>query len=670
VARLRAIPGWAVVAALVAVSTLLRWWAASRVPTPWIVPDEVIYAKLGQSLYADGSFELLGEPTRFYSLLFPALIGLPLSLDDLALGYDLLKPLQALVMSLAAVPVYLWGRSLVSKWWALAAAALTLTIPGLAYSGLVMTEVLFYPVSALAVWAIASALARPTLARQALALASILIASATRLQGAVLGAVLVTALVLVAIFERDARRILRFWPALAGLALAAAGWVAWRLSGGGPASELFGAYRAAGEVGYTVSDTVLYTRWHLADVLLITGVIPACAVAVLVVEALAGRERSQEARAYLAVTTALVGWLVVQVGLFASRHVGRLAERDLLAVCPVLFLGLALWLDRGAPRPRLTTIVVAAAALGLVLWLPVGELVSHEAIPDAFTLIPLQRLQAARPDVDLQVVVDLVAALGVVAFVGCPRRFRWALPVAVGLVLSAVSVSASRVVASEATMVGRNTLGDTRRWIDEKARGPVTFLYSGEVVFSSVWENLFWNRRIARVYRLPGARVPGLTDKQQPAVGPTVRGDVLLADESRAKATSAVATSLLGLKGRQAAFAPGPALVLWRLDRPFRLGTWLRLENPGGGLFGRARFLIYACRGGLLEMRLTSPVEQKVVLRSDGRTAETVTLAPGVSVQASIRANPRPPPGRRTCTLEVDPASPIAIDQTGFDRDR
>jgi hypothetical protein len=42
-------------------------------------------------------------------------------------------------MSLAAVPVYLWGRTLVSRRAAFAAAALTVATPVLAYSGLVMT---------------------------------------------------------------------------------------------------------------------------------------------------------------------------------------------------------------------------------------------------------------------------------------------------------------------------------------------------------------------------------------------------------------------------------------------------------------------------------------------------------------------------------------------------
>src|ERR1051326_6348238 len=104
--RLRAVPAWAVVATLVLVSALLRFWAGTRIPTPWITPDEETYALLGRSLYASGSFELLGQKEHFYSLISPALAGAPLRLGDLGAGYTLLKGVQALVMSLAAVPVY------------------------------------------------------------------------------------------------------------------------------------------------------------------------------------------------------------------------------------------------------------------------------------------------------------------------------------------------------------------------------------------------------------------------------------------------------------------------------------------------------------------------------------------------------------------------------------
>src|SRR5439155_10088003 len=123
-------------------------------------------------------FDILGEHSRFYSLMTPALAGLPLQLGDLARGYDLLKLLQALVMSLAAVPVYLWARPLAGRGWALAAAALVLALPALAYSGLLMTEVEFLPVAGLAAWAVSRALARPTPAAQALALGAVLLAAA------------------------------------------------------------------------------------------------------------------------------------------------------------------------------------------------------------------------------------------------------------------------------------------------------------------------------------------------------------------------------------------------------------------------------------------------------------------------------------------------------------
>ncbi len=131
----------AALTALVVASTGLRALAAADVRGPWIAPDEMVYALLGLGLWQHGSLAILGGPTPFYTFLVPAFVGLPLSVGGLGFGYGLLKVLQALVMSLAAVPVYLWGRSLVPRGWALTAAALTLAAPGLAYSGLVMTRV-------------------------------------------------------------------------------------------------------------------------------------------------------------------------------------------------------------------------------------------------------------------------------------------------------------------------------------------------------------------------------------------------------------------------------------------------------------------------------------------------------------------------------------------------
>ena len=131
-------------------------------PTPWIAPDEMIYGLLGQSLYRTGTWRSSAARRRITARSSRSWPVVRSALGDLAAGYSVLKVVQALVISLAAVPVYFWARSLVPRRWALVAAALTLALPGLAYSGLVMSEVEFYPVLVLAAWAMAATLASPT----------------------------------------------------------------------------------------------------------------------------------------------------------------------------------------------------------------------------------------------------------------------------------------------------------------------------------------------------------------------------------------------------------------------------------------------------------------------------------------------------------------------------
>ena len=85
----------------------------------------------------------------------------------LATGYASLKLLQALAMSLVAVPVFFYGRRLMRPGYALLAAALALASPLTLYSGLIMTEVLIYPIGAFALLAIARAVETATLRHQA-----------------------------------------------------------------------------------------------------------------------------------------------------------------------------------------------------------------------------------------------------------------------------------------------------------------------------------------------------------------------------------------------------------------------------------------------------------------------------------------------------------------------
>src|SRR5581483_7016542 len=200
---------------------------------------------LGQGLWHDGQLTILGAPTGLLSVVWPALVGGPLSLGNFIVGYRVLLSVEPLLMSLAAIPAYLWARSLGGRRWAVAAAALTLAIPSLGYSSFVMTEVAFYPLGALAAWAMAAAIEAPTLRRQGVVVATIAVATATRLQGVVLVPVFLTSVALDAVLARNLHRVLRLAAAVAALTTLSLGWVGWRLLSGGGWSASLGGYRAA-----------------------------------------------------------------------------------------------------------------------------------------------------------------------------------------------------------------------------------------------------------------------------------------------------------------------------------------------------------------------------------------------------------------------------------------
>jgi hypothetical protein len=651
--RLLASPA-VVLALLVAGSAALRFWAATAVPTPWIAPDELIYAELGRSLYAHGTLALLGHRTSFFSLVYPALAGLPLSFSDVGLGYTVLKAVQAVVMSLAAVPVYLWGRRLVRPSLALLAAVLTLVLPGLVYSGLILTEVAFYPLLVLAVWAMAEALVRPTLARQALFVGAVLVAMATRLQAIALVPAFATALAF------QPRRALRLWPTIAAFVAAAAAWSAWQLRNGGPATKLLGAYQAAGEVHYTVRDAARFVLYHLGDVVLFTGLVPVCALALLALLP----PRSDEERAFVGAAVGTTLWLTVEVGIFASRHVGHLAERNLFALAPLLFLALAVWLERGAPRPPVRTAIVALAAVGAVLALPVASFVTAATIPDAPTLIPLYRLHVHAPSLSLEVVLDVAAAIAAAAFALVPRRLAWVLPAALVAALAAASLSASRVVAAQAKLVQPGTVGAHPRWIDAAARGPVTYLYTGDVYWNSVWESLFWNRRLRTVYDLLSAAVPG--GLPQDSLGPLEDGTLVDKFGHRPPVTYVVGSDSLEFRGTRVADA-GNGISLWRVHPPFRLAQWVQNVRFDGTVERHAKVFVYACRGGRLEVRLrAADAPTRVELLRHERRYLRRDLAAGETLAASIPAEPTQPGGRGLCSFDVFTDATVRVDELRF----
>jgi hypothetical protein len=664
--RARNLPSWSILAGLIAVSTVARAWAGLRVPTPWIAPDEMIYGLLGRGLWHAGHLAILGGPTPFYSAVVPLVVGLPLSLGNLERGYAILKVLQALVMSLAAVPVYLWGRSLMAKRWALTAAALTLTLPGLAYSGLVMSEVAFYPIVVLAAWAAARTLESPTRDRQAVLVLVSVLAVATRLQAVVLVPIFATALALEAVIARRRVRLGPFVPTFAAAGVVGALWIGWRLSAHG---SLLGGY---GDVAgrYGLGRAAHFVGYHAVDVGLLAGIFPLCALLVLLWRGLRQGETNARVRAYLAVSTAGVLWFVIEVGVFASREVGLLAERDLIALAPLLFIAFALWLDRGLPGGYWLRGLVALGVAGGVVALPLGTLVTPDALPSAFSLIPLEHLRRLTSLHTTELVLALAVAAAAALFAFLPRRLGALLPVILLLALSAGSVSASREVAAQARAQKLRLLGPVRRWIDDHADGPVAYIYDGQVWWNAPWENVFWNRRVQWVYDLPGNRVPGPLPQESLDVSPT--GELRPLGASSA-ARFVVAPVNYTFAGEEVATAAQfgtdrQGLGLWKIVPPLRLSTITTGLLPNGDVDRIAVLNVYGCRSGVFDLVMLVKQPQSVRVALDGRPARQVSFSSPTTWHVRLTISPSALGSSRICRLSVLPSGLLGTTRFAFNR--
>ena len=144
--RLRGVPAWAWLVTIVLASFALRAWLAREMLGPFIMVDELIYSELGRSIASGDGFRVRDVPAGGFSLVYPILISPAYALfDSLPDAYGAVKTLNALYMSLAAVPAYLLARRVLAPPLSLFAAVLAVALPSLVYTGTVMTENAFYP---------------------------------------------------------------------------------------------------------------------------------------------------------------------------------------------------------------------------------------------------------------------------------------------------------------------------------------------------------------------------------------------------------------------------------------------------------------------------------------------------------------------------------------------
>ncbi len=646
---------------LIVVSAFARFAAARTFTVPWIAPDEMLYALIGRSLWLHGTLTVRNAPTPYYSLLYPALIGAPMLLKDTRRSIEVIQAMQAVVMSLTAVPVFLWARRLVAPRLALAAATLTVLVPTLAYSGLMMSEALFYPVAVVSLVAMARTLDEPTALRQGEFLLAVTVVSAVRLQALVLLPTFLLAALLHAWFARSTRTLRRLAPFVgAGLVVVVVA-IAWRLTFGPGISwqDLLGAYGTLGATASSVSAGHIATSvlWHAADVAVLTLGLPVLATVVLVHGALRGREFDPAVQSFLAATSAYVVLLVCEVGAFAAAHLGHVSERYLATAAPPLFIAYALWLERGGPRPRVLLIGAGGAIVALLAFIPIRTLASPLAPYDGFSTVALARLLQHGHAPAARIGLLATAILASVLFVLLPRRLLPAGLATLGAGLVALSVLATQEIRHASRTEQRAAIGDgDPRWVDATGERNVTLLDTGDRPAPTVARTFFWNRSIVDGLRLRG--VPASFPPGSQAV--TIAGDGSLLDRrgARLDRQGIVAPSTLTFDGTPltqlaAGTSKNYGLTLWRVDGPLRVETALTSGFlPNGDFINKARIVVYGCRPGRLEITLLGKSGAPIYSYVNGANRRTFALPSQSAVTERIPA-PFYVDGTKPCTYDL-----------------
>ena len=653
--RRRLPPAVVAIAGLVVVSTAARFWAAQAFTTPWIAPDEMVYGLIGESLWSQGTLELRGLPSPYYSLLTPALVGAPLAALDLADGIQGARLLQALAVSLVAVPTYRWARRLASAGWALAAAALTLTAPALHYAGFLMTEPLTLTVVTAALLALARAVEEPTTWRYGSFAGWATAAAAVRLQALVLLPAFLLAVALDALAAREKAR-LRPLPqlgAVAGLVAIAIGVLVVVRHGEISAESVLGAYTPLGESTGVDGERLLEVVWHALDVAILGLALPVLAIGALAHRVFTRRDDDPALRAFVVVALAYIGLLVVQVGLFSAEYVGHVAERYLVTALPLLAIGLCVWIARGSPRglpvvlPLWILLVVGAALV------PLRELAAPDTLVNTLTPSSLAALSSGEARAAL-VGIAIIAGTIVVAI---PRSVAWlaAALVAVGLVLA--SVDSGRRIADESAHEDRVAAGTAApEWLDTAGVRGATLLVTGDRLWTSTARTVFWNRAIAEVLRLRAA--PSVFPPITPLVELGEDGLLRTADGTTLRREVVVAPSTVVLAGETVAERPAgdseqPGLTAWRPDGPVRVIRRVDGLLPNGDFTGTVRITVFSCVPGTLDVTVLGKSGDPIRAYVDGFEVDRLETPPEESATHSIPAPPYAD-GSRPCIFALE----------------
>src|SRR3954454_14679386 len=305
---------------------LIYGWESWRLFAPWLNSDEFQRAQFSRAVASTGREGARAVPHAFESL-SAYLVAPAWWIHDTSRAYGAAKAIGVATMTAVVFPIYLLARTLVSRRWALFAAAGAAMIPALAYSSMLLVEPLAYPWAALCFYLLARAFATRRPAWMVAAVAACLVAPLIRSQLDVLIAGAIAAVALFWFIGEGGGRLRRNWSrwdwaGFGALAVCVAVVV------NAAASHRSGVWAAVtqNELGRMFKDAA----WAAGSLTIGLGVLPTIA-ALTVLPGCRRAEWSRERRAYTALTLAMlaafVGYVAGKSAYVSTLGLNELSER-------------------------------------------------------------------------------------------------------------------------------------------------------------------------------------------------------------------------------------------------------------------------------------------------------------------------------------------------------
>jgi hypothetical protein len=568
--------------------------------TPTVFNDELLYAKLSQSLAAGHGLAIRGEHFFFPAPLAPLVQAPAWLLGSMTDAYAVAKLINAAVMSAAVFPAYWIARRLVRPSFALLTAAAAVATPAMVYHGYLMSEALAYPVFLCVVALIVRGVEKPSVVVPV----ACALAVATRVQFLVLPLAYLAA---VAVCERGNYRR-HVVPATLTAALVAA------LVG---IPGALGQYGEATHIGHAPGAVA---HWALT-----TGyLIPFSLGLAIVPGAILGLGLLWR-QPFGVVTIACTALFLAQAAVIAAGEAERPLERYVFYVTPLLFIAFFAYVERGAPGRLRYVLLTAVGAVALSLVSFPGLTGTAAFFFDSFTLTGFARVAyyTGLPN------ASLLYALAPLALGAVGLAIRRAPQLVAGIAIVLAFATGAGVYATDRLATGftaQRFNASPPDWLDRSGLGPATYLVLPQSDYFIGTSLESWNREVRHVAVLQ-SQPP---DPFPSTVARVTRdGRLHLGAAGGRTVVVNVAGSSISLNGRVVA-RPRPGLVAYRLVPGTTRVRWLAKGLASDGWTGTTlRYQAWPIRAGRYDLTLAIPsgTERRRV-RIGGRTLTVVAGRP------------------------------------------